>query len=172
MWRNHLMLTLRLLARNKLYAFVNLFGLALGLAACLLILIYVRYESSYDSALPEAERVFQLQNWFVASDAGSGGRATRMTSFASGTALRKDFPEIETLVYVGNNQPVIVQNGEASISKNFYFADGPLFDVLQFPFLHGDRQGSLSRARPDGADRERGAAPVRNLRRGRPNARP
>ena len=143
MWRNHLVLTLRLLARNKLYAFVNLFGLALGLAACLLILIYVRYESSYDSALPEAERVFQLQNWFVATEQGPAG-ANRMTSFASGTALRKDFPEIETLVYVGNNQPVIVQNGEASISKNFYFTDGPLFDVLQFPFLHGDRKGSLS----------------------------
>ena len=143
MWRNHLVLTLRLLARNKLYAFVNLFGLALGLAACLLILIYVRYESSYDSTLPDAERVFQLQNWFIGSESGPGS-ANRMTSFASGTALRKDFPEIETLVYVGNNQPVIVQNGEASISKNFYFTDGALFDVLQFPFLHGDRRSSLS----------------------------
>src|SRR5687767_10347137 len=139
MWRNYLTMTVRTLARNKTYAFVNLFGLALGLAACTILFLHVRYESGYDAWLPDADRVFQLQNWFVASEQGPAG-GNRMTSYASGSALRKDFPEVETLVYLNNVQPVIVQNGEASISKHFVFTDGPLFDVLQFPFVHGDRR--------------------------------
>jgi putative ABC transport system permease protein len=49
MWRNYLTVGIRALARSRTYAFINIFGLALGLAACLLILLYVRYEHSYDS---------------------------------------------------------------------------------------------------------------------------
>ena len=52
MWRNYLTVGLRALAKNRTYAFINIFGLALGLAACLLILLYVRYERSYDAGCP------------------------------------------------------------------------------------------------------------------------
>jgi putative ABC transport system permease protein len=62
MWRNYLTVGLRALAKNKTYAFINIFGLAIGMAACLLILLFVRYEMSYDSWLPEcADRAYQFQ---------------------------------------------------------------------------------------------------------------
>ena len=61
MGRGSLLIALRLLARNRVYAAINIGGLALGLAGCLLILSYVRYERSYDSWLPESERVHQVQ---------------------------------------------------------------------------------------------------------------
>ena len=48
MWRNYLTVGIRALGKNRTYAFINILGLALGLAACLLILLYVRYETSYD----------------------------------------------------------------------------------------------------------------------------
>ena len=52
MWRNYLTVGFRALAKNKTYAFINIFGLAIGMAACLLILLYVRYEASYDAWMP------------------------------------------------------------------------------------------------------------------------
>src|SRR4029450_12381462 len=61
MWRNYLTVGIRALGRNRAYAFINIAGLALGLAACLLILLYVRYEMSYDSWLPNSDRIFQVQ---------------------------------------------------------------------------------------------------------------
>src|SRR4051812_46505459 len=61
MWRNYLIVGIRALARSKVHALINIAGLALGMAACLLILLYVRYETSYDAWLPGSDRIFQVQ---------------------------------------------------------------------------------------------------------------
>src|SRR5205085_2436544 len=61
MWRNYLTVGLRNLARNKTYAVINILGLAIGLAACFALFVYVRYETSYDRWLPDSERIFQVQ---------------------------------------------------------------------------------------------------------------
>ena len=57
MWRNYLTVGVRALAKNKTYAFINILGLAIGMAACLMILLYVRYEMSYDKWIPDADRI-------------------------------------------------------------------------------------------------------------------
>jgi putative ABC transport system permease protein len=143
MLRHYLTMGLRILARNRTYAAINIVGLALGLASCMLILLFVRWELSYDSELPNAERVFQLQNWVTADgDQPAGGQ--QMTSIASAAALRKDFPQFEQIVYLGNNNPTIIQDGQATSSEHFVFADGPIFDVIELPFLRGDRRTALS----------------------------
>jgi putative ABC transport system permease protein len=144
LWGNYLLVAGRALAGNRLYAIVNLTGLALGLAACLAILTYLRYEAGYDAWLPDADRAFQLQQWVTASgdpNVEPGGQ--QMTSYVSGQRLRQ-FAQIERVVYVGNAQPVILQNGEASVSDDFVFVDGPLFDVLRIPFLRGDPATALA----------------------------
>jgi putative ABC transport system permease protein len=143
MWRNYLTVGFRALAGNKTYAAINILGLALGLAACMLILLFVRYELSYDAALLDADRVFQLQEW-PDPEPGEPAGGQQMTSIASATALRKDFPQIEKLVYVGNNRPTIIQDGEATTSDHFVYVDGPIFDILQLPFLRGDRRTALA----------------------------
>jgi ABC-type antimicrobial peptide transport system permease subunit len=61
MWRSNLLIAVRLLLRHRVYSAINIGGLALGLAGCLLILGYIRYERSYDSWLPDHERVHQVQ---------------------------------------------------------------------------------------------------------------
>ena len=142
MWRNYLQTGLKSLAKSPMGTAINVAGLALGLAAFILILLFVRYETSYDGWLPGADRAFQLQQWNIG---GNGGPGTQMTSFRSGTALRKDFPQIDRVVYVGKSQPAIIQDGEASVAQNFVYVDGPLFDILQLPFLAGDRRTALSK---------------------------
>lgn len=132
------------LVRSKAYSLLNLAGLSLGLAASLILWLHVRYELGYDRWLPEAERAFVLQQWVVGSgDPNLVPGANPMTSYVSGERLRQ-FPQLDRVVYVGNAQPVILQDGEASVSEDFVFVDGPLFDILQIPFLRGDRTRALA----------------------------
>src|SRR3546814_10188301 len=89
MWRNYLTVGIRALAKNKTYAFINIFGLAIGMAACLLILLYVRYEMSYAKWIPDSERVYQILSWYKSSETGEEAQL-QMTPYASGAALAKD----------------------------------------------------------------------------------
>ncbi|MDP8914491.1 MAG: ABC transporter permease, partial [Pseudomonadota bacterium] len=68
MWKNYVTVGVRALAKNKTYAFINIFGLAIGMAACLMILLFVRYEMSYDKWIPERERIYQFQSWYKSND--------------------------------------------------------------------------------------------------------
>jgi len=143
MWRNYLTVGIRALAKNKTYAFINVFGLALGLGACLLILLFVRYEMSYDSWMPGADRAYQLQDFYTATDSGGEEMKLQMTSYVSGQAIVKDFPQIEKAVYVGSAGAVIMQNGQPSFADEFVFVNGNIFDILQVPFVKGDARHAL-----------------------------
>ncbi|MFL6863591.1 MAG: ABC transporter permease [Allosphingosinicella sp.] len=145
MWRNYLTVGVRALAKNRTYAFINIFGLALGLAACLLILLYVRYERSYDGWIPGAERAYQLQDYYHATPNGGEEMKLQMTSYVSGKALVKDFPQVENAVYVASSGATIMQKGEPSYAEHFSFVSGNLFDILPVPFVAGDARTALAR---------------------------
>src|SRR3546814_9057729 len=83
------------------------------MAACLMILLYVRYEMSYDKWIPDSERVYQIQSWYKSSETGEEAQL-QMTPYASGAALAKDFPQVESQVYLFNNNPVFLKDGERS----------------------------------------------------------
>jgi putative ABC transport system permease protein len=143
MWRNYLTVGFRALTRSKTYAFINVFGLALGLAACLMLLIYVRYETSYDRWLADAGRVYQVQSINTSDDnptripqQGTHGIVTE--------SLARDFPQIEEAVRVESDELVMVQRGEPSFIDAAQ-ADPNFFRVLQLPFLRGDRARALDR---------------------------
>ena len=144
MWGHYLTVALRALTKNRTYAAINLAGLAIGLAACLMILLYVRYETSYDSWLPEAERVYQVQSIFTDPETGE-------TSIQQGThgviteTLVKDFPQIESIARAEGEEIVLIRNGEASFA-DVLNADESFFEILQLPFLHGDRASALKNA--------------------------
>lgn len=143
MWRNYVTVGLRALAKNKVYAFINIFGLSLGIAACLLILTFVRYEFSYDSWLPGAKDAYQLQDFYKPTEQGGEEYKLQVTSFASGIALQKDFPQVEKRVYITNQGFTFVLNGQAYQPDGAYFADGNIFDILQLPFVRGDAAHAL-----------------------------
>jgi putative ABC transport system permease protein len=142
MWRNYLTVALRVLTKSKTYAFINIFGLALGIAACLLILLYVRHELSYDRWLPGAERIYQIQSKLV-SPSGEE-RQLQVASYPVGPALKKDFPQIEKLVHMQYGFSVILHRGEARESEGLYFVDGPVLDVLPLPMARGSAETALA----------------------------
>ena len=145
MWRNYMTVGLRALAKNRTYAFINIFGLALGLAACLMILLYVRYERSYDEWLPNAENVYQVHSTYTDPDTGERG-GFQMSPYPVGATLKKDFPQVEKLAYTFAGQAVAYRGGEVSTVDDTLYTDGNLFEVLQLPLLKGDPARALTQA--------------------------
>src|ERR671918_1744299 len=63
MWRNYWTVAVRALAKSKTYSVINIAGLAIGMAACIMILLYINYERSYDSWIPDVENTYQMQTY-------------------------------------------------------------------------------------------------------------
>src|SRR5688572_8468281 len=129
MWRNYLTVGFRALIKNKTYAFINIFGLAIGLAACLMLLIYVDYERSYDEWLPCSENVYQVHTTWRDTETGEVTPG-QMSAYVVGTSLRKDFPQIQSSVYALATQPVVMRGGQALPTEDVVFVDNLFFDVL------------------------------------------
>ena len=144
MWRNYLTVGFRALTKSKTYAFINIFGLALGLAACLLILLYVRYEYSYDSWMEGSQNAFQLQTHYDATDSGQEKLDLQLSSIVSGRALKKDFPQqVEKLVWVRSFAPIVIKDGRAFEIENLRMVDENLFEIFRVPFVRGSWQTAL-----------------------------
>ena len=144
MWRNYLTVGIRALAKNKVYAFINIFGLAIGMAACLLILLFVRYEVSYDRWVPNNDNIYEVQSWYHSRETGADNYL-QMSAYVSGAAVKKDFPQVQSEVYAWGNSPVFYKDGQASSTEHYLYTDGDFLDVVPLPLLRGGRH-ALSRA--------------------------
>ena len=144
MWRNYLTVGIRSLMKNRVYAGINIAGLAIGMAACIMILVFVRYESGFDSALPGARDAYQLQTYYTQRDTGETMNL-QMAAYVTKGALTKDFPQIEKAVYAQSGSPILLKNGQAEATEDFTYVDGPLTDVLQLPYVAGNPATALGR---------------------------
>ncbi|MDP5281252.1 ABC transporter permease [Sphingomonas sp. DG1-23] len=142
MWRNYLTIALRLLARNRAYAAINIGGLALGLAGCLLIFNYLRYERSYDSWLPDSGRLYQVQSKFNLP--GQPARHIQMSPFIVYEKLPGGFPQVEAVTSLAPGKTVTERDGQP-VFIDVATVDANFFDVLGLPFA----QGGAATALPD-----------------------
>jgi len=143
LWRNYIVACVRNLLKNKVYAVINVAGLAMGLAACLLLLLYVRFETSYDAWLPNSENTYQLQSIQRSRQTGEETRL-QMAPYVAKQRLEADLPQIDRAVYAMASEPVILRNGESLPSHDVLLVDGPFLDVLGFPLVQGDPDSALS----------------------------
>jgi putative ABC transport system permease protein len=142
MWRNYLTIALRLLARNRVYAAINIGGLALGLAGCLLILNYVRYERAYDSWLPESGRIYQVQT--TVHPPGQPLVHMQTSPYPLRETLGAGFPQIELVTSVSPGKTVTEHDGQPMFIDSTT-VDPSFFKVFDLPFV----QGSAATALPD-----------------------
>ena len=96
--RNYLLIAFRTLFRHKVYSAINVLGLAVGMACCVLILLFVTDELSYDQHHAKGERIFRVLR--ETHGAGGGGEINETTSGPVADALERDFPEVETGLWV------------------------------------------------------------------------
>src|SRR6478609_6123925 len=136
MWRNYWTVAVRALAKSKTYSVINIAGLAIGMAACIMILLYINYEQSYDKWLPDVDNTYELQAWYPHPQDGPP-LFLQMSAYVSKGAAVKDFPQIERAVYVSDNGPVFIKDGQATSTKNWMFADDDFLKVVNLPLLAG-----------------------------------
>jgi putative ABC transport system permease protein len=136
MWRNYWTVAVRALAKNRTYSIINIAGLAIGMAACVMILLYIRYEESYDKWLPDVENTYELQAWYPHPQ-DAGPMFLQMTSYTTKDHVRKDFPQVTNAVYALGSQPVIIKDGQASPSKDYIITDDDFLKVVNLPLLAG-----------------------------------
>ena len=132
----------RIIRKQKIYSFINILGLAVGLACCALILLWIRFELSYDRFHDSGDRLYRV----IQCDHDSGtGSHLGYTQNAVASLLVKDYPEVQTgaRVYV-EKRLSRVKSGEKSFFENaISFADPPFFEMFSFTFLQGDPKNAL-----------------------------
>ena len=143
MLHNYLSVALRNLRRHPAYSLINISGLAIGMATCILILMYIQDELGYDRYHPHAERVYR-----IVDDIESGGQTnqTAGTPTGWGPALKRDFPEIELLVRMrGTESAWLVDLGNTIYyERKVIWAEPELFEMFSMPLVLGDPATALS----------------------------
>ena len=142
MFRSYLKIAFRSLWKNKGYSAINILGLAIGLATCLLILIYVMDELNYDKFNKKADRIYRVDG-----EINFGGThfILAVAPDPLGPTLKKDFPQVEQYVRFRNYGGFSVKKGNEIIPEaNVINVDSTLFDVFTLPAVEGDTKTALN----------------------------
>ncbi|MFN3851154.1 MAG: ABC transporter permease [Spirosomataceae bacterium] len=140
MIRNYLKIAWRNIQRNKVYSAINIGGLAIGMATCLLITLYVLDEVSYDRYHQKADRIYRID-----FDVKFGGqnKSFATVSDAMGSTLKNDYPFIETFTRF-RPIDILVKKGNQSIRESMsMFVDNSVFEVFDIPLIEGDSKTAL-----------------------------
>ncbi len=135
MLKNYLKISLRKMAQQKLYSFINVGGLALGIALFLLIGVYVNREMSYDNFHKAKENIYRVCR---IEDEPSGRLCSATTPNALPKALQNDFPEIKNVVSIVAAGDAEVKAGENKFQEKILFASPNFFDMFDFQFEIGN----------------------------------
>ena len=141
MWRNYLTVGLRAMRSNVLYTLINVVGLALGIAAAILIFLYVRYETGYDRWIPDLDRIHQLQTRVKVM--GPEPIDSALAPHVAAEALRREFPEVEAVTAAASGTS-IVNVADEPLSRPILFADPDFFEFFGLRFIRGGSDTALS----------------------------
>ncbi|MCL4510750.1 MAG: ABC transporter permease [Bacteroidetes bacterium] len=141
MLKNYLKIAFRNILRNKVYSFINIAGLGIGIAGSLLILVYVVNQLSYDSMQKNREQIVR-----VSVVLGGGGSSMTLAGAmpALGPAAAAVLPEVRAAVRFRVDHNAAISVGNKKFTENsFFFADSNVFKVFTFPFVSGNEANAL-----------------------------
>ncbi|HEX6181736.1 MAG TPA: FtsX-like permease family protein [Chitinophagaceae bacterium] len=145
MIRNYLKIALRNLLKYRFISFINLFGLTVGLACCLLILTYILNELSYDKYHKEPENIYRVTRNFRNPETGAPSLTLSTISPPFGPLLLNDFKEIRTMTRLLPNGTTPMRYEDKMFNEqNVYFADEHLFDVFKVKVVKGNPASALA----------------------------
>ncbi|SEN41876.1 putative ABC transport system permease protein [Chitinophaga rupis] len=144
MFKNYLLLALRQLRKNRGYSFINIFGLATGLGICLLIVLYVTDELSYDRYNVNADRIYRIDEDLYFNNTQYDAVTT---SKFFGPTLVASYPKIQQMVRFRYPGGLLVRKGNDHVlDHHFVFADSTIFKVFTLPMIAGDPNTALNDA--------------------------
>ena len=143
MLKNYFKISIRNLRKQKGYSVINVAGLALGMACCLLILLYVVDEVSYDRYHENAERVYRVTRaWY--DEAGDPTLQFAQISPPIGPTLQDELPEVRHSVRLLRAGSLVSYETQNYREARFYFAEAALFKLFTIPFIEGDAETALA----------------------------
>ncbi len=143
MFKNYLKIALRNIVRHKVYSTLNIAGLAIGMACCILILLWVQHELSYDKFHANAGQMYRLT-------AAAGDFKAAVSPAGMGEGLQSQIREIKSVVRLSKPFTYLLETGadRKFEEKNCFFADSNFLQEFSFPLLRGDAATALQQ--PDG----------------------
>ena len=136
------------LRNHKAYVAINTIGLAVGIAACLLVFLLIRYETSVDTFHKDPERIYRI---VAANKTPEGMNYSQGSALPVAEALRLDYPQLEQVarIYARNEKQITLLNDHVNtpqkkFKENILYAEPEFFNIFHFPFLAGDPKTALS----------------------------
>ena len=135
MLKNYIKIAWRNLKKNKLYSFVNIVGLTIGITSCILIGLYIGHEWSYDRFHSNADRIVR-----ITSEYSNGGtvESFAQTGTKVGPQFKRTFPSVEAFARTFKFARVISYHNKVFDEKNFLFADSDFFRIFSFRMIEGN----------------------------------
>ncbi|MFN8335125.1 MAG: FtsX-like permease family protein [Cyclobacteriaceae bacterium] len=144
MFKNYLLIATRNLSKNLGYTSINVFGLAIGLACCLLVTLYIRFETSFENFHENKASLYRYVSRYERD-----GQMRMQTNLPPGMAplLANHFPEVELYTRFGeiDERPLMVFDKQPLDAKRFVMADAGFFEMFTFPLIQGDAKTVLTR---------------------------
>lgn len=141
MLKNHFKIALRNLWRHRVFSFINITGLSVGITACFFIFMYVAFELSYDKFHTKADRIYRL-----VTDIKTPSETinTDITSWAFAPNIKTDFPEVEAFSRVSGGSFLVRKGNIKFQEEKTLFADSTFFKVFDFKLVKGNPKTALS----------------------------
>jgi putative ABC transport system permease protein len=140
MLSNYFKIAWRNIVGNPLFSAINIIGLAIGLACCIIITLFVRYEMSYDKHWEDADRTYRVTRDFFGNDLKLAAVAPPIAPL-----MKQDFAEVEDITRIRPTGGITLARGETRIREgNLVIADPNIFDFFNLEFVSGDPQSALS----------------------------
>jgi putative ABC transport system permease protein len=135
MWKNYLKTGMRALMRYKVYSLINIIGLSLGLACTMLIILYVRDETSYDAFHAKGRQIYRVDRQIIRPDGSTNNSG--YTGVFPGPRFAAQVPEVQAFVRLEQGTVNIMMGSDIQ-SQPTCLVDSNFFSVFSFPLLHGD----------------------------------
>jgi putative ABC transport system permease protein len=143
MFKNYFKIAWRNIVRHRAYAGLNILGLAIGIAACLLILQYVSFELSYENFHVNKERLYRVQQ--DRYDNGKLSTQWAAGAYAVGNSFKAGIPEVEDYVKLVQSSPATVDiNNQPLKIEKVFFASGSFFKLFTYPLIEGNKNNALT----------------------------
>jgi len=140
MFKNYLKIAFRNLVKHKAYSFINITGLAMGMACIILIFLYVQDEFKYDKYHQKGDRIYRLVNKATQVDYASAIQPAIQLPY-----LQNEFPEIEKAIRIIDYGDCVISSGDKRfVDGKFMFADPDIFAIFSFPFVMGEPDKALA----------------------------
>ncbi|WP_420386896.1 FtsX-like permease family protein [Roseivirga sp.] len=144
MLRNYINIALRSLRRQKTHSLINIAGLSVGIMACIIIMLYVKAEASYEAFYPEANRIYRLTSSFTTS---GNTEKIAVTPARIRAVSQANFPEVEEMTYIYDwsvgRELLVEYKDKQFIETEVYFADTSYFKVFEHEFIEGNPSTAL-----------------------------